>query len=358
MMLRPFATLFLFLVLAAVPARAADIPTMSFVPLNSTSAEPRSQIFGVFTPFVSVQRTSVCGNNLMTGLTVHHDGVLVTGLQVRCRFVSAVGGVGDLVPVPEPILGRQSTRSRLLECESGRAVSGVRVRSGNKVDAVSIACATIATDFATLRSYTNDPDFGTGRGAVVNRGAFGPITSPVGGPGGFSNAFDCPTTHPFVHRLAAGVEAGAINAFEVSCGGVLAAPAAPTASQPDFTARTRAQLPVVTANGAADTFSVDVFNIGRTATLTLDHTVELVFSSLDVSITSMPASCVFISAGRVRCPLTGTTFTSGASQSLSFAYQARRARPTAPIIAVQTSYLVLDGNAGNNTYGFAVTVNP
>lgn len=348
----------LCLVLAGVPAFAADVPTMSFVPLSPAASAPTSQIYGVFTPFVSIQRTSNCGNSLMTGLIVHHNGVLVTGLQIRCRFVSAVGGVEVLIPIEEPLMGRQSTRTRLLECESGRAVSGVRVRSGNKVDAVSIACATIATDFSTLRSYTNDPSFGTGRGAVVNRGAFGPITSPVGGPGGFSNTFDCPTTHPFVHRVRAGVEAGDINSFDVSCGVVLAAPAAPTASQPDFTARTRAQLPVVTANGTADAFLVDVFNTGRAATLTLDHTVELVFSSLDVSITSMPTSCVFISTGRVRCPLTGTTFASGASQSLSFAYQALRARPTAPNIAVQTSYLVLDANPGNNTYGFAVTVNP
>ena len=356
MMLRLSVTL--CLVLAAVPAIAADVVKMSFVPLNGSAAEPRSQIFGVFTPFVSVQRSSVCGNNLMTGLTVHHNGVLVTGMQVRCRFVNAIGAVETNVALDLTLVGRTSTRSKLLECESGRAVSGLRVRSGNKVDAVSIACATIATDFSTLRSFTNDPDFGTGRGAVVNRGAFGPVPSPVGGPGGFTNAFDCPATHPFVHHIAVGVEAGAINSFEASCGVVLAAPASATASQPDFLARTRGQLPVLTANGASDTFSVDVFNIGRAATLTLDHTVELTFSSLDVSITAMPTSCVFVSTGRVRCPLTGPTFGSGASQSLSFSYQALRARPTAPNIAVQTSYLVLDGNPGNNTYGFAVTVNP
>ena len=353
----PVCLLFLFSLVA--PAHAFDVSVVTFLPILPPAFAAGSQVFGLPAPSGTSLVRRVCpGNALMTGLRIHHNSLIVTGMEMRCRFFGHVGGVDTSFFFDAGLAGRTSTASRLLECDSGRAVSGVRVRSGSSVDAVSIACGSVSPDFTTVRAFTGDPSFGTGRGAVVNRGSTGSIPALVGGPGGFANAFDCPADQPFVQQLEMATSANTVNAFHVTCGTVLTKPADGGAASPDFVPRTRFQQRVISTTNDADAFTVDVFNVGSTATVGLDHYVELVFSSLDVNITVLPAACTFLSSGRIRCPLSGPTFASGSSRSFAFEYRALRIRPEAPIIVVQTSYLVDDGGADNNTYGFAVTVKP
>jgi hypothetical protein len=358
----------MFLVLASVglcaPARANDVTAITFMPTHaSTNTLPASPAFGTFIPFVSQPVNDCSGNALATGLRVFTDGSSVRGLRLRCRNFGVIGATDTFSVFDQPLMGagtgaaNPEITSRLLECESGEAITGINVRSGINVDAIGISCHVVSPSFATLVRFVADELFLNGRGSVVNAGTTGMVTGLIGGRGGFSASFECGSQTPFVRDIQTSAN-DRINGVRVNCSQVLDKVLDPSATQADLAVRTVSQTRVLSA-GFTDAFRAEVFNLGGVIPNPgADTFVDLIFSSTDLQFTGIPTNCDFLSAGRIRCSIPNAAqLQDGLSSSLgTFFMQPLHSRPEAPLFVVQATFEIDDSDFSNNTYGFGVTV--
>lgn len=353
-------TLLLLFVLLSfrTPLEANDVTEITFMPTHaSTNTLPSSPNFGTFLPGASQPVNRCGGNALATGLRVFTDGALVTGVALRCRDFGVIGATETSTLFDQTRMGETASTSRMLECDSGQAITGVRVRSGLRLDAIGISCHVVSPAFATIVNFVADELFFNGRGSVVNAGATSLVTGMIGGSGGTAAAFDCGSQTPFVRALQTSVP-DQIWGLRAICSQVLNKVLDPAPTRTDLTVRTVSQARVVTA-GNSDAFRVEVFNLGRRITNPGDTAyVDLIFSDTDLQFTAMPTICTSLGAGRLRCSIPNVAnIEEGLSASLgTFFATALRSRPEAPVFVVQASYEIDDSNYGNNTYGFAVTV--
>jgi hypothetical protein len=353
----------MFLALAVIgvcsPLEAADIPEITFMPTDAnTGTLPGSPALGSFPPFVPQPVNFCSGNTLATGLLVSQNGSNVTGLSLRCRNFGVVGATETSPVFDQPLLGSTAgSTSRMLECDSGEAITGLRVRSGLLIDAVGISCHAVSPSFGTVVHFVNDDLFGTGQGAVVNAGATSLVTGLLGGGGGSLTSFECGSTTPFVRAIQTPTSGGIIG-LKASCSRVLTKPIDHSATQPDLTPRTVSQRRSLSL-GSTDAFRVEVFNLGGPIPNPgASAFVDVIFSSTDVAMTAVPPQCDQLSAGRFRCAIPGIDgLSDGGLASLNgFIVQANGPRTETALFVVQTSFEIDDSNFGNNTYGFAVNV--
>jgi hypothetical protein len=287
---------------------------------------------------------------------VFTDGDTVRGISVRCRRFGVIGATDTFSVFDQPLMGDPVGTSRMLECDSGQAITGLRVRSGLVIDALGISCHVVAPSFSTIVNFVADSLFLNGRGSVVNAGASSTVTGLVGGTGGTAASFECASGTPFIRALQV-AESDRVWGLRASCSRVLNKPLDPAASTADLAARTVSQVRVITA-GATDSFRVEVFNLGGRVEDAEAAYVDVIFSSRDVQFTGVPGNCDAVSTNRFRCSLPNIeNVIEGLSVSVgTFFALFPNPRPEAPIVVVQASYDVEDSDFSNNTYGFAVTV--
>jgi len=343
----------------ATPAMANDVTAITFMPTDAnTGSLPSSPLFGTFPPFTPNPVNDCGGNTLAAGVHVFTDGAFVTGIRLRCRNFGIIGATDTSTVFDQPLMGTKGTSSVMLECDSGEAMTGLRVRSGLFVDALGISCHSVSPDFTTTVAFRNDGLFGSGRGSVVNAGSSSMTTTLVGGPGGDSASFECGSSTPFIRALQAAVpDRDHIWGIRALCSKVMDKPLDTSATRADLAVRTIGQRRIVSA-GSTDGFRAEVFNLGGPIPNPGDTAyVELIFSSTDITFTVVPPACSFISSGRIRCPLPSPDFEDGQVSSLgSFTFRALHARPEAAVFVVQASFEIDDTNYSNNTYGFFVTL--
>jgi hypothetical protein len=351
--------MFLALALIGVGSRieAMDVTAITFMPTAATTGTlPGSPALGTFPPFVPQPVNFCSGNTLATGLLVSHNGSNVTGLALRCRNFGVIGATQTSPVFDQPLLGSTTgSTSRMLECDSGEAITGLRVRSGTLIDAVGISCHAVSPSFGTLVNFV-DVLFLTGRGAVVNAGATSLVTGLIGGGGGSLTTFECGSTTPFVRAIQTPTSGGILG-LKASCSRVLTKPIDHAATQPDLVPRTVSQRRSLSLGGT-DSFRVEVFNLGGDIPNPGASTfVDVIFSS-DVTMTAVPPECDQISSGRFRCAIPGIDgLSDGGLASLNgFIVQANGPRSETALFVVQTSFEIDDSDFGNNTYGFAVNV--
>ena len=350
--------LLLLLMSCSASAEANDVTAITFMPTRAaTNTLPASPSFGTFVPGFAQPINNCTGNTLATGVRVFTDGDTVRGIRLRCRNFGVIGATDTFSAFDQPVMGVATTTSRWLECDSGQAITGLRVRSGLVLDALGISCHVVSPAFATIVDFVGDQLLLNGSGSVVNAGASSLVTGLVGGTGGSAASFECASTTPFVRVLQASVS-DRIWGIRANCSRVLNKPLDPAPTRADLAVRTVSQARVVTA-GATDSFRVEVFNLGASVPNPGETTyVDLIFSAQDVQFTAMPASCAFLGTNRLRCSIPNVENVSeGLSVNLgTFFARLPIVRPEAPIIVVQATYEIDDSNYGNNTYGFAVRV--
>jgi hypothetical protein len=355
-----YRIIFLALALIGLCSRleAIDVPEITFMPTAATTGTlPGSPALGTFPPFVPQPVNFCSGNTLATGLLVSHNGSNVTGLALRCRNFGVIGATETSPVFDQPLLGSTTgSTSRMLECDSGEAITGLRVRSGTLIDAVGISCHAVSPSFGTVVHFTADILFLNGNGAAVNAGATSLVTGLIGGTGGSLTAFECGSTTPFVRAIQTPTSGGILG-LKASCSRVLTKPIDHAATQPDLVPRTVSQRRSL-AVGGTDSFRVEVFNLGGPIpNPDASAFVDVIFSS-DVAITARPPECNQLSQGRLRCSIPGIDgLSDGALGSLNgFIVQANGQRLETALFVVQTSFEIDDSDFGNNTYAFAVNV--
>jgi hypothetical protein len=351
----------LFFVLASIgvcsPLQANDIPAITFMPTAATTLTlPSSPNFGSFPPFTSQPVNDCSGNALATGVRVFHNGGNVTGIRLRCRNFGVIGATESSPVFDQPMMGQQGSASRLLECDSGEAITGLRVRSGVLVDALGISCHAVSPSFGTVVHFTADILFLNGNGAAVNAGATSLVTGLIGGTGGSPASFECGTQTPFIRDIQVALSGGVIG-LRANCSQVLTKPINHAATQPDLTARTVSQRRSLALHGT-DSFRIEVFNLGGPIPKPGSETFVDVIFSTDVTMTAVPPDCDRITSGRFRCAIPGIDgLSDGELASLpGWIVQANGARTETALFVVQTSFEIDDSDFGNNTYGFAVNV--
>jgi hypothetical protein len=247
-----------------------------------------------------------------------------------------------------------------MKCRSGEAIRGIRVRSGISLDAITILCGQLQPAFGNVITYTNDPVFGNGQGALVQGGAAAAVSQlPLPGTGGFEGEFTCQNgTEQFVHMLQVAFDDTNVNAIQARCNKILTKPINTHATLPNLTPRTLGQDPFLNV-AVPDTLTVQIFNLGSAIPFgqqTFNTYFDLTFSSTQVQFTSLPTNCSFPSANTIRCPISNPTFSGGASRSFNVTYQLLSAVQGVPPFVVQTTYTISESTTSDNTYGF--TVNP